>query len=237
MCVEIYWALIIVLILTVVVHIFLFWASAFINSGVYVKTYCRAKRADKCVALTFDDSPSCRTGRVLDILKKHNVKATFFVIGSNIDEFPDVFKRIVDEGHVVGNHTWSHPPRFQTMKYINVENEIKMTSDYIQSTIGKRPLFFRPPFGVTTPRIGRAVRKLGMSCIGWNIRSLDTVEKRTREEIVERVIPQIKPGSVILLHDRCKDSDRLLEMLFQYLDDNGYKVKTVEEMFNLKAYV
>ena len=75
-----------------------------------------------------------------------------------------------------------------------------------------------------------------MSSIGWNVRSLDTVEGRTRDEILARIASQLRPGSVILLHDRCKDADRLLQMLLQYLEENGYKVVTIEEMFKLKIY-
>ena len=234
MRVEMYW--LIIIFLFVAVNGFLVWASAYIGSGVYLKSYCRIKCKEKYVALTFDDSPSQMTGKVLDVLKEHKVKASFFLIGSKIKEDQETVRRIDEEGHIIGNHSWSHTPGFPTKKYTDVVDEINMTSDVIYETIGKRPRLFRPPFGVTNPHIGRAVRRLGMSSIGWNVRSLDTIESRTREEIMSRIISQLKPGSVILMHDRCKDSDRLLQMLLQYLEENDYKVVTIEEMFNLKIY-
>ena len=223
--------------LSVLVLGFLVWASAYIGSGVYVKSYCCAQRKDKCIALTFDDSPSPMTEKVLDILKEHDVKAAFFLIGKNAEQYPNILQRIVDEGHIVGNHSWTHTAGFPTKSYADVENEIRMTTDLICKITDRKPAFFRPPFGVTNPRIGRAVRKSGMKCIGWNIRSLDTVEKRTREAVMDRIASQMKPGSVLLLHDRCKDSDKLLQMILQHIDEKGYKVLTLEEMFNLKAYV
>ena len=233
--VEMYWLIFISF--SVLLLGFLVWASAYIGSGVYVKSYCCAKCVDKSVALTFDDSPSPMTEKVLDVLKEHDVKASFFLIGQNIEKYPNILQRIVDEGHIVGNHSWAHTADFPTKTYAEVENEFKKTSALIYKLTGRQPLFFRPPFGVTNPRIGRAVRNLGMKCIGWNIRSLDTVEKYTREAVMSRIASQMKPGSVILLHDRCKDSDKLLQMVLQYINENGYKVVSIEELFNLKAYV
>ena len=229
-----YW--LVIIFLFVAVTGFMVWASAYIGSGVYLKSYCSSSCDEKYVALTFDDGPATMTSKVLEVLKEHNVKATFFLIGSKIQEDPDTVRRIADEGHTIGNHSWSHSSRFPIRGYSEVLNEIKMTSEKIYDTIGRNPKLFRPPFGVTNPRIGKAVRAQGLISIGWNIRSLDTICKRTREDIMLRISSQLRPGSVILLHDRCKDSDRLLEMLLQYLDKNGYKVVTIEEMFNLKSY-
>ena len=232
--IEMYW--LIFILLCVAVTGFLVWASAYIGSGVYLKSFCRGKKTAKHVALTFDDSPSQMTCAVLDVLKEHDVKASFFVIGSKIEGNEDILQRIAEEGHIIGNHSWSHTPGFPLKKYKDVVEEIRMTSDRIQETTGKTPVLFRPPFGVTNPHIGKAVRELGMSSIGWSIRSLDTLENRTRENIMARIASQMEPGSVILLHDRCKDSDRLLRMLLQYLEENDYTIVTIEEMFNLKIY-
>ena len=229
-----YWIVFILLFLAVTG--FLIWASACIGSGVYLKSYCRGNCTEKYVALTFDDGPSPMTGKVLDVLREHKAKASFFLIGSKIRDDRETVRRIADEGHIIGNHSWSHTPVFPIKSYADVVDEIRMTSDVIYETIGKRPELFRPPFGVTNPRIGRAVRRMGMSSIGWNVRSLDTVDGRSREDILERITSQLRPGSVILLHDRCKDSDRLLHILLQYIEENGYKVVTIEEMFNLKIY-
>lgn len=229
--------MIIIILLAAAVTAFMIWASASISSGVYLQSLCKGKDKGRYVAITFDDGPSPMTGKVLDVLKKHEAKACFFLIGSKIASYKETVRRIVNEGHIVGNHSWSHTGRFPIKKYNDVIKEIEMTSDAVTECTGLRPLLFRPPFGVTNPRIGKAVRKAGLTCIGWNVRSMDTLENRSREEVMKKISKGTGPGAVILLHDRCNDSDKLLEMLLVYLEANDYKVVTIEEMFDLKAYV
>ena len=215
---------------------FMVWASADVGSGVYLKALCRSRTSGKTVALTFDDGPDTMTGKVLDVLGKHGVKATFFFVGSKAEGHRDVVRRIVEEGHTVGNHTWSHGWDFPLMPRCRVETELERTSEEIYRMTGKRPALFRPPFGVTNPIIGRAVRARSLVTVGWNVRSLDTVDGTPREKVLRRIVRKLRPGSVILLHDRCGDSDRLLEMLLDHLDENGFKVVTLEEMFGIDAY-
>ena len=220
----------------VLLILFMVWASADVGSNVYLKTICKAVTKEKLVALTFDDGPDEATSKVLDVLKKHNIQATFFLVGSKVEKHPDIVKRIVAEGHIVGNHTYCHSGYFPLSGAKQAEHDITKCSAAIQKVIGKKPMLFRPPFGVTNPNIGKAVRALRLTTIGWSIRSLDTVEGKTREEVSEKVIKNLHAGAIILLHDRCFDADVLLENIIKGAREKGYSFASLEKMTNIQAY-
>ena len=220
----------------VLLMLFLVWASADVGSNVYLKTICRAETKEKVVALTFDDAVEENTTKVLDVLKKHNIKATFFLVGSKVEKHPSIVKRIVNEGHIVANHTYSHSGFFPTSSKKKVGQEITKCADAIQNTVGKRPVLFRPPFGVTNPIIGKAVRALGLKTIGWSIRSLDTVKGKTREEVAQKVLKNLHAGAIILLHDRCQEADSLVENIIEGAHKQGYVFASLDKMINVKPY-
>ena len=220
----------------VLLILFMVWASADVGSNVYLKTICKAVTKEKFVALTFDDGPDEATSKVLDVLKKHNIQATFFLVGSKVEKHPDIVKRIVAEGHIVGNHTYCHSGCFPLKGAKKTEHDITKCSAAIQNVIGKHPKLFRPPFGVTNPNIGKAVRALRLTTIGWSIRSLDTVKGKTREEVAEKVLKNLHTGAIILLHDRCKDADVLLENIIKGAHEKGYSFASLEKMTNIQAY-
>ena len=216
---------------------FMVWASSDIGSSVYMKVLCRGAVREKVVALTFDDGPEDMTLKVLDCLDSHGVKAAFFMVGSKIVRHPDIVRRIVAGGHIAANHTWSHSSTFPLMPVCRMTDEILSTNQQISLLTGKGPVFFRPPFGVTNPLVASAVRSTGMTAIGWSIRSLDTIQKWPREKILRRICKRLSPGTVILLHDRCKDADKLLEMLLECIEKEGYRVVSIEELFGAGAYM
>ena len=220
----------------VLLMLFLVWASADVGSNVYLKTICRADTKEKVVALTFDDGVEENTTKVLDVLKKHNIQATFFLVGSKVEKHPHIVKRIVNEGHIVANHTYSHSGFFPTSSKEKVEQEIIKCADAIQNTVGKRPVLFRPPFGVTNPIIGKVVRALGLKTIGWSIRSLDTVKGKTREEVAQKVLKNLHAGAIILLHDRCQEADSLVENIIEGAHKQGYVFASLDKMINVKPY-
>lgn len=209
------------------------WASADIGSGVYVKALCRARTTRRAVALTFDDGPHPDfTPRVLDVLKRHGVQAVFFVVGERAGAHPEIVKRIVDEGHLVGNHTYSHSGNFPLMGRAQMEDETGRCDAAIERITGRRPTLFRPPFGVTNPTLARALGGR-YTVAGWDIRSLDTIARRPRERVFERVRRRVRPGSVVLLHDDREGGDRLLEMILNDLERNDYKVERFDKLFGL----
>lgn len=213
------------------------WASADIHSNIYVDAICKAKREDKVVALTFDDGPErTMTQKVLEILDKYKVKATFFVVASKIEGNEAILKRMVREGHIVANHTYSHSAYLPMKSYKDISEELILCQNKIYGTIGKKTILFRPPFGVTNPNIAKAVRRLNLKCIGWSVRSFDTISLFKREYICKRIIKKIHKGAVILLHDKCNDSDKLLEMLIISLYNMGYKIVPLDELLKIDAY-
>lgn len=212
--------------------VFFFYASYNISSGVYVKTFCRKKTTEKEIALTFDDGPDSEyTPQILNILKSRNVEAAFFCIGNKVEKNPELTKKIKEEGHLIGNHSYSHINTFPLFSANKMIEDIRAAEKAIESVTGEPVAYFRPPFGVTNPLIRKALKAFNYTVIGWNIRSLDTSSTDV-DTIFNRIIRQVKPGSVILLHDTMPHTGQVLIKTLDYLADNGYVVKRVDKMFN-----
>ena len=229
-----YW---IIIILALALTLFLVWASADVGSNIYLKSLCKGATKERVMTLTFDDGPDEEmTPKVLDVLKRYNVKATFFLIGAKVDKNPEIARRIVAEGHIVANHTYSHSGLFPLSSGETVMQELQRCNDSIKSAVGRSPMLFRPPFGVTNPIIGRAVNAVGLRTIGWSIRSLDTVKGESRDAIRRKVVAKLHPGAIILLHDRCEDADKLLESIIVSAREQGYDFVGLDKMLNIDIY-
>lgn len=213
-----------------------FYGAYFVDSGFHIKTINSIKTDEKIVALTFDDGPMPqRTENVLNVLNKYDAKATFFCIGNRIKGNEGLIKRIHREGHLIGNHSYSHSNLFDLMNTKQMVKDLQSGNEEIKKVIGKDPLFFRPPFGVTTPFLARACIKLNFYVIGWNVRSLDTTIKN-KQKLAERVIKRIKPGSIVLFHDTVDGVELVLEEVLNYLKQNNYKVVELDKLIQKKAY-
>lgn len=212
------------------------WGSFDIRLNYFTKAYSsKPNSTKKEIALTFDDGPHEMTEKVLDLLKKFNVKATFFCIGKQIENNPELFKRIIADGHLVGNHSYSHSGNFGFCSSQKVVDEITKTNKLVEQLSGLKINFFRPPFGVTNPMIAKAVSETKHLVIGWNIRSLDTVYE-DENTIFDRVKNKIKPGGIILLHDTSQKSVNVLERLLLFLKSENYSIVAVDELLNISAY-
>lgn len=212
------------------------FGSARISSDYHVKAFCSNPfETEKKIALTFDDGPSIYTLEVLELLKKYNAKATFFCIGKNIETHPEILQKVISEGHLVGNHSYSHSKFFDFYNAKKITEEIKRTDTLLEKFTSRKINFFRPPYGVTTPSIRRALKVTGHKTIGWNIRSLDG-GTQNQELIFNRLIKHISPGGIVLLHDTGEHSVLVLEQFLQFLQQNNYQVVSIEELLNLKAY-
>lgn len=210
--------------------------SSFIHLNYHVKAYCNnPSETQNHITLTFDDGPKPNTLIVLDLLKKYGVKATFFCIGKNIEAHPEILKRIVDEGHLIGNHSYSHSHVFDFYRKNRVIAELEKTNALIEKIVGKKANFFRPPYGVTNPSIRRALEVTRHKTIGWNIRSMDGIIKNEKV-IFNRIKNRIAPGSIVLLHDTRPKTVAVLEQLLQTLAEKNYKVVSTVELLNLEAY-
>ncbi|MEN2414480.1 polysaccharide deacetylase family protein [Flavobacterium mesophilum] len=212
------------------------FGSARISSNYHVKAFCNnPSETEKKIALTFDDGPSIYTLEILKLLKKYNAKATFFCIGKNIEAHPEILQKVIDEGHLVGNHSYSHSTFFDFYTAKQITQELQKTNKLLEKFTSKKINFFRPPYGVTTPSIRRALKITGHKVIGWNIRSLDG-GTTNQELILNRIKKRVSPGGIVLLHDTGSHSVSVLEQFLQFLQQNQYEVISVEELLNLKAY-
>jgi len=204
-----------------------FCGAYFIGLNFHLTSINHLNTSDKKVLLTFDDGPHTNTIKVLEVLKKHDVKAVFFIIGKNIQANEAILKQIVADGHQIGNHSFSHH------NWIDVWSTKKVTEDFeaCQKLIEQyqsQSNLFRPPYGVTNPNIARAVKKLNLQSIGWNVRSYDTSIKDI-EKIKQRVLSQLKPGAIILLHDRLGFMPELLETLIPAIKEKGYNLTEINK--------
>jgi peptidoglycan/xylan/chitin deacetylase (PgdA/CDA1 family) len=217
------------MLIIVCIGAFLFYASYDISSGIYLKAHCRISRHDQSVAITFDDGVDEHiTPLILDILKRYNAKATFFLIGKNVELWPDIVKRIVDEGHDVGNHSYTHKWYFPMQGSEAIFDEITMCSTSIEKISGEKTVLFRPPFGVTNPMVGQAVKRSGLTTIGWSIRSFDTMGVDP-DKIIKRIEKRICGGDILLLHDNRSDTPFILERVLEILNDKSLETKTISD--------
>lgn len=210
--------------------------SFYITWNYHLKAINKGTTTEEKIALTFDDGPNeTYTPKVLELLAKYNATATFFCIGKHIEQHPDLVKEIVSQGHVIGNHSYSHSNFFDFYGTKKVIAELEKTDELVTNIIGKKMNLFRPPYGVTNPSIAKAIKHSKHQVIGWNVRSLDTVAKDP-EKCIHRIIPKIKPGAIVLLHDSHKNSIAILEQLLIFLHNNNYQTVSLETLVNTKAY-
>jgi len=155
-----------------------------------------------CVALTFDDGPSPEiTPRVLDILRDKQAKATFFLVGREVERNPELARRMGREGHAVGNHTYSHPALFCFLSPRRLREEIERTQDAVFRATGIRPRHFRSPVGLRHPILKLALERETLEFVLWQLRTYDT-RALTPETLRRRVLDRVRPGAIVLLHDR-----------------------------------
>ncbi|MFH1121862.1 MAG: polysaccharide deacetylase family protein [Bacteroidota bacterium] len=208
------------------------YGSANIRSGFYLKAFCHGDRSLKKAAITFDDGPDGEhTAELLDLLRENGIKASFFCIGGKIDQYPSIVNRMHTEGHLIGNHSFSHDHFFPLKPVAEIRKELIRTKDLIEKLTGKPNLYFRPPFGVTNPGIARALKGLDFMVIGWSIRSFDLSDKNP-EAIVDRILTKLRGGDIILLHDTSPHILPVLKSLLVNLKLLGWEVVRHDELIN-----
>jgi len=182
------------------------------------------------IAMTFDDGPSPETTpRLLDILKQRNIKATFFMIGQNAERNPTIVKRILAEGHEIGNHSWTHP-QLSKLSDDRVTEEINKTQNAIKDASGYTPVILRPPYGAITARQKEWIEKqFDLSVIIWSVDPFDW--KRPGASVIEqRILAGARPGAIVLSHDIHKQTVDAMPATLDALAAKGFKFVTVSQL-------
>src|SRR5205807_3010828 len=185
------------------------------------------------IALTFDDGPSATlTPKLLDLLAAHHIKATFFVIGENVAEHPEIVARAARDGHEIGNHSWSHP-NLAKMSDDNVRSQLRRTDDAIRGATGNRPTLLRPPYGSITAREKRWIHdEFGYRIILWDVDPNDW--KRPGPAVVRnRILKETHRGSIVLSHDIHPGTIEAMPSTLDALEAKGLKFVTVSELLRM----
>lgn len=186
----------------------------------------------KKIALTFDDGPHpVKTPKILALLEKYGAKATFFIVGSNADAYPEIIAKEAAGGHELANHSYTHP-RFSKLTEAEIKAEIERTDAAIKKASGVSPKLFRPPEGAYSKDIVKIAGEMGKETIIWTVDTLDWA-RSPRDTIVENVKANVTFGSIILFHDCTRDGTftlEALEVLLPYLKSQGYEFVTVSEL-------
>lgn len=215
---------------------FLLFVSTNVQLNFFVRALnCNPMVTEREVAITFDDGPVENTLKILEILDKYKVKASFFCIGKNIEANPEIFKLLLKKGHFVGNHTYTHTRKMGFLSTHKLIEELQSCDEIMQRIGGVTPLTFRPPFGIINPKTRRALNATGHQVIGWNLRSYDAIIS-SEEWIIKRIVRKIKPGDMILLHDNSEQTVEILEQLLLFLRANNYDPVRVDTLFKIDAY-
>jgi len=185
------------------------------------------------IAMSFDDGPSATlTPKLLDLLAARHIKATFFVIGENVMEHPEIVARAAREGHEIGNHSWSHP-NLAKMWQESVRSQLQRTDDAIKNATGERPTLMRPPYGSVTDREKRWIHdEFGYRIILWDVDPYDW--KRPGPAVVRnRILKETRPGSIVLSHDIHPGTIEAMPSTLDALEAKGFKFVTVSELIGM----
>lgn len=187
-------------------------------------------KSKKMIALTFDDGPNYNTSKIIDVLNKYDIKATFFVLGSRAINNKDILKKMADSGMEIGNHTYNH---LLLTKYDEnkIRSEIEDTSEVIYNATKKRPKLLRPSYGSVNNKIKKVAN---MPIIIWDIDTLDW-KYHNSKRITSRIVNKVRDGDIILMHDIYSASLNALSNIIPILQDNGYEFVTIDELFYYKG--
>lgn len=207
----------------------------------FTRALTRGSRKVPRVALTFDDGPHpVHTVRILDELRRAKVRATFFVIGSKVEQHPELAARIVREWHAIGIHSWEHDRLLAARTAPKIVEDLKRTQEAIRKATGKDTVLFRPPVGVTSPRIEEAVKRLGLTVVAWSVRGYDGVRGARAAKVAARIAARVKPGVIIAMHDAPERGDyepasvQALPRVLDAISERKLETVTVSELFELE---
>ncbi len=203
--------------------------------------YLRGAPGTNRIALTFDDGPDLKyTPQVLDVLRDYQVPATFFLIGNRAERFPNVVGRILAEGHVIGNHSWSHPDLRRVSKD-RLISEIRRTEEVLENITGRKTALIRPPYGAVTAPVLEQMKEMNYKVINWSVDSVDWRDQ-SADQILINTLPDVRGGGILLFHSTGGEGQSMaatvevLPELIETLKMLGYSFATVDELLGIPAY-
>lgn len=207
------------LIIPIVIYLFIIVLGVVnIRLNFFLTSTQRLKENNQ-VLLTFDDGPHpVYTPLILDLLDQYQAKAIFFVIGEHAEKSPLLLAEIKSRGHIIACHTWSHAHLFDIFSVKKMVAEVEKTNQLIEQLTGETPVYFRPPFGITNPRIAKLIKKTGMKSVSWSYRSFDG-SNRKNEVILKSIKNKIKGGEILLFHDNRLRTIELLQQALPWLSE------------------
>ncbi len=222
--------------LFVVYSLIVFWGCYYVGSSFFIKIVCKATTDKKEIAISFDDGPAENyTQQILAILKTEEVKATFFCIGNRIAGNEAILKQVQADGHIIGNHSYSHHFWFDMYSTKKMQNDLQQMDTEMERVTGLKPKLFRPPYGVTNPNLAKAIRNGGYTPVGWSVRSMDTVIKDGKK-LLGKINDGIKPGAIFLFHDTSKTTLDVLPQFIQEVKKRGYNIIPLDKLLALQPY-
>lgn len=222
--------------LVILYSLVVFYGCIYLSANFFLKTYCSAKTSQKQIAISFDDGPAREfTPELLSLLKNENIAAAFFCIGKNIAGNEPLLKQADEEGHLIGNHSYSHHAMFDLFSSRNMLGDMQQMDAEAQRVVGKKPRLFRPPYGVINPNLKSAIEKGGYATVGWSVRSFDTVAKE-KDKLLAKITGAIRPGAVFLFHDHCRITLEVLPKFIKEVKERGYEFVRLDKLLNLPPY-
>ena len=222
--------------LLVVYSLIIFYGCYYIGSNFFIKIICSANTGKKEIAISFDDGPATNfTPQILQLLREENIKAAFFCIGNRIAGNEKILKQLQEDGHIIGNHSFSHHFWFDMFSSKKMLEDMQLMDQTMKAVTGLQPKLFRPPYGVTNPNLKKAIIKGNYTAVGWNVRSMDTVIK-DETKLLNKISAGLKPGAVFLFHDTSNTTLKVLPRFLKEVKNQGYHIVPLDKLLHLSPY-
>ncbi len=213
------------------------WGMGCIRMQFYCPAVCRGKTGTMRVALTFDDGPDpASTPQLLELLSREKIPAAFFLIGKNVDAHPQLAARIAAEGHLLENHTYRHPWWINCLTGSKLTDEMTRTQRAIQQAAQITPRYVRSPAGLTNPFFPSALRRTGLTLVGWDVRPFDTAGRI--QDAIDRIIREARDGSIILLHDGGVPATQIIQIVSAAITElraRGFEFERLDRLIEQEA--
>lgn len=222
--------------LFIIYSLIVFYGCYYVGSNFFIKIICAGNTNQKEIAISFDDGPAINhTPEILRLLKQDNIKATFFCIGNRIAGNENIVRQIKEDGHIIGNHSYSHHFWFDMFSSKKMLQDLRLMDYELKRATGLQPKLFRPPYGVTNPNLKKAIMAGNYTPVGWSVRSMDTVIKEEKI-LLDKIIKLLKPGAIFLFHDTSSTTLQMLPTFIKEVKNRGYQIIPLDKLLHLNPY-